>query len=154
MSNETSVCAVFDDMAAAQEAIDELHTWDKRVKEVKLGAIGTVAIDDGHPKPKVHLGGLFNRSLHLSDDDLATIGTVIDGGKVAVVVRTDDHEYTLVRTHLEKQGGTLAEFVDPITPEDREATEHAGKANRSDAAYGQHKDDAFNPLSPPSSGRP
>lgn len=154
MTNETSVCAVFDDMDAARQAIDELHTWDERVKEVKLGAIGTVAMDDGRPKPKVHLGGLFTRSLHLSDDDLATIGSVIDGGKVAVIVRTDDHEYSLVRTHLEKQGGTLSQFKDPISPEDRAAAEHAGDAHRSDAVYDKHKDDAFNPLSPPSSGRP
>lgn len=154
MSNETSVCAVFDDMEAAQEAIDELHTWDKRVKEVKLGAIGTVALDDGKPRPKVHVGGLFNRSLHLSDEDLTTIGAVIEGGKVAVIVRTDDHEYSLVRTHLEKQGGKLAQFVDPISPEDRESSEHAGEVHRSDAAYTQHKDDVYNPLSPQNRGRP
>ena len=108
MGNATSVCAVFDDMESAQQAIDELHTWDKRVKEVKLGAIGTVALHDGQPKPKVHVGGIFSRALHLSNEDLSTIGTVIDGGKVAVVVPTDDHEYSLVRTHLEKQGGKLA----------------------------------------------
>lgn len=146
MKQETSVCAVFEDMEAAQQAINKLHTWDEKVDEVKLGAIGTVSLQDGRAKPKVHIGGLFNRALHLSDSDLSTIATVIDGGKVAVVVRTHDHEYTLVRTHLEKQGGKLANFVDPISPEDREAAEEAGRDALSDAAYRQNRDEGFNPL--------
>jgi uncharacterized membrane protein len=48
MSNENTnfVWAVFDSKDAAEEAAKSLKSWDKADKEIKLGAIGVVYMDD------------------------------------------------------------------------------------------------------------
>ncbi len=118
-TNENAVGAVFPNEAAADAAIASLHSWDVKVKDVELGAIGTVKLENGKAKVKVKEGGFFTRSLKLDDDDMALIVQHLDGEKVCVVVRSDDYEVTMVRTHLKNAGGTLAEFRDPYTAEER-----------------------------------
>ncbi len=126
-TNENAVGAVFPNEAAADAAIASLHSWDVKVKDVDLGAIGTVKLENGKAKVKVKEGGFFNRSLKLDDDDMALIVQHLDGEKVCVVVRSDDYEVTMVRTHLKNAGGTLAEFRDPYTAEERKDVAEAGE---------------------------
>ncbi|TMC11131.1 MAG: hypothetical protein E6J41_06950 [Chloroflexi bacterium] len=46
MSEKQVVISVFEDEAAADGAVQSLKAWDKVSKEVKLGAIGVLALDD------------------------------------------------------------------------------------------------------------
>lgn len=125
-TNENAVGAVFPNEAAADAAIESLHAWDVKVKDVELGAIGTVKLENGKAKVKVKKGGFFTRALKLDDDDMAVIVQHLDGEKVCVVVRSDDYEVSMVRTHLKNAGGQLAEFKDPYDAEERKDVHEAG----------------------------
>lgn len=46
MSDKQVVISVFDNEAAADAAVESLKSWDKVSKEVKLGSIGVLVLDD------------------------------------------------------------------------------------------------------------
>ncbi len=114
-TNENSVVALFPNQAAADEAIEHLVKWDKASKDVKLGAIGKVTLENGKVKGDVVHGGIFNRSLHLDDEMVAACTEHLDDEKVVVVVRSDDYEVSLVRSNLQMAGGALPQFINPYT---------------------------------------
>jgi uncharacterized membrane protein len=78
MSNENTnfVWAVFNSKDAAEEAAKSLKSWDKADKEIKLGAIGVVYLDD---KGKLKTKKMGPRKTGKG----ATIGAVL-GGLVAL----------------------------------------------------------------------
>jgi hypothetical protein len=56
--NKTLVLSLFADEAAADAAVESLKAWDKMDEDVKLNAIGTIALD-GKGKLKIHKIGRF-----------------------------------------------------------------------------------------------
>ena len=45
--NNLVVVAIFDDQDAADSAIDDLKSWNNQSKAMKLGAIGTLNLEEG-----------------------------------------------------------------------------------------------------------
>jgi hypothetical protein len=105
--NETILVAAFADGAAAEAAVESLREWDKRVRDVKLGVIGTVHYEDGGIKSKVVHGGIFNRKMPITDEGVRALGRELSGGQVAVVVACDDFEATMVSDSLTRDGGRI-----------------------------------------------
>lgn len=126
-TNENSVVALFPNQAAADAAIDHLLKWDKNSKDVKLGAIGKVTLENGEIKADVVHGGIFKKSLHLDDQIVAACTEHLDDEKVVVVVRSDDYEVSLVRSNLQMTGGDLPQFIDPYTSDERADEAEAGE---------------------------
>ena len=52
------------------------------------------------------LGAFFKKSLHLTEDEIKSIGTELDGGKVAVVVNCDEDEIQPTTDYLTASQGT------------------------------------------------
>ena len=46
MAGKTVVLAFFKDEAAADDAVDLLKSWDKAERDIRLDAIGVLALDD------------------------------------------------------------------------------------------------------------
>lgn len=106
-ANETIIVAAFVDEAAAEAAVEKLRAWDERVRDVKLGVIGKVFYEDGAIRTKVVHGGLFNRSMPITDDAVRALGQELSGGRVAVVVACDDFEASMVRDSIVRDGGRM-----------------------------------------------
>lgn len=104
--NDSVIVAAFPNEAAAEAAIVSLREWDKRSREVQLGAIGLVHHVDGATKADVVHGSLFNRSLPISDDAVRVLGQELDS-RVAVVVACDDYEADMVSDLLTRGGAEL-----------------------------------------------
>jgi len=60
MAGKTVVLAFFKDEAAADDAVESMKTWDKADRDVKLDAIGVLALDD---KGKIKTHKLGKRSV-------------------------------------------------------------------------------------------
>lgn len=126
-TNENTVVALFENQAAADAAIARLLAWDKASKDVKLGVIGKVYLENGEVKTTVQSGGgLFKRSVGLSDEQLASVGRHLEGDRVAVTVTSDDYEVSLVRINLEAAGGVVGRYQDPYDAEEKKAEVDAG----------------------------
>lgn len=128
-ANETIIVAAFVDEAAAEAAVENLRAWDERVRDVKLGVIGKVFYEDGAIRTKVVHGGLFNRSMPISDEAVRTLGQELSGGRVAVVVACDDFEASMVSDSIVRDGGqvlaTNYERTDEEIAQENEAVEDA-----------------------------
>lgn len=120
--NETVIIAAFADDTAAEAAIDALRDWDKRVREVKLGVIGRVHYVDGVVKADVVHGGLFNRSMPITDDAVRVLAQELDS-RVAVVVACDDYEAAMVTDSLTRGGGRILASTYERTAEEKEKEE-------------------------------
>lgn len=128
-SNEMIVIAAFTDGAAAEAAVENLRQWDKRVRDVKLGAIGKVYNDGGTVRSEVVHGGLFNRSMPITGAAVTTLGQELSDGRVAVVVACDDYEMSMVSDSLIRDGGRILatnyERTDEEIARENEAVEDA-----------------------------
>jgi hypothetical protein len=116
--NETIIIAAFNDEAAAEAAVENLREWDKRVRDVKLGAIGTVKYDGGSVRSEVVHGGLFNRSMPISKDSERALAQELSDGQVAIVVACDNFEASMVSESLVRDGGRIMVMADERTKED------------------------------------
>lgn len=105
-NNETIVIASFGDQASADAAIDHLREWDKRVREVKLGVIGRVYTVDGVVQAEVVHGGIFNRSMPISDAAVRVLAQELDS-HTGVIVACDDYEASMVTDALSRSGGLI-----------------------------------------------
>lgn len=115
--NQAVIVAVFSNNTAAEAAIENLREWDKRVGEVKLGAIGKVQYLDGKVKSEVVHGGLFNRSMPISTDAVRVLAQELDT-RVAVVVACDDYESGMVSDSLTRDGGRILATTSGRTDEE------------------------------------
>lgn len=105
--NENAVVAVFPDQATAEAAVEELRAWDKRVDEVKLGNIGTVANEGGAVRKHLVQAGLFHRTFPISDAAAGTLANELGEGQVAVCVSADDYEVSMVTDLFTRKGGRI-----------------------------------------------
>jgi hypothetical protein len=116
--NETVIIAAFADEVAAEVAIEHMHEWDKRVRDVKLGVIGTVKNDGGVLRSNVVHGSLFHRSMPISRDAERVLAQELSGGRVAVVVACDNFEAAMVSDSLTRDGGRILAHTDERAKED------------------------------------
>lgn len=72
--NAQVIVAFFNSKGAADAAVRELQAWDKANEEIKLGAVGTIAKENG--KVKTHVGRRTGKG--------AAVGTVI--GIIAAIL--------------------------------------------------------------------
>jgi hypothetical protein len=116
--NEIVIIAAFADDAAAEAAIEKLREWDKRVGDVKLGAISTVKNDSGVIQSRVVHGGLFNRTMPISSDAERVLAQELSENRVAVVVACDEFEAGMVSDSLTRNGGRIMVSADKRTKDD------------------------------------
>jgi hypothetical protein len=110
--NETVIIAAFADDVAAETAIENLREWDKRVRDVKLGVIGTVKNEGGIVRSHVVHSGLFNRSMPISQDAERALAAELSSGRVAVVVACDSFEAGMVADSMTRDGGQILANAD------------------------------------------
>jgi hypothetical protein len=58
-------------------------------------------------------GSFFKKSLHLTKEEIETLGKELDRGKVAVVVTCDEHEVEATGKQLTQYGGDLTTYTVP-----------------------------------------
>ncbi|MFN8473649.1 MAG: hypothetical protein U0822_15780 [Anaerolineae bacterium] len=110
--NEQVVIALFDNQQFADFGIDHLKQWDRANDEIKLGVIGTITKHGD--KVKTHVdGSLFNRSLHLTKEQIDALGEELDRGKVAVVVTCDENEVEPLKEQLARWGADVKGYGVP-----------------------------------------
>ena len=117
--NETIIVAAFKDEAAAAAAIQSLLEWDKRVRDVKLGTIGTVRRQAGKIKSEVAHSSFLKRGMPISADASRILAQVLTEDHIAVVVACDDFEATMVSDNLVRSGGQILASTYELTPQER-----------------------------------
>jgi len=111
MAKKKLVLALFADEAAADEAVNQLKTWDKATKDIKLGAIG-VLVKDKDGKIKTHKLGARKTA---TGTVLGALAAVLTGGMAlaagalvgAVLGSFFRHGMGMSKEDLDRIGGEL-----------------------------------------------
>jgi hypothetical protein len=135
--NEHVVVAIFEDQAAAENAVQQLKAWDEASDDIKLGVIGLLHKESGEVKSVVgnqggrglKLGAIVGliagaltggvagsslaKSLNLSEEALNALGMELDQGRLAVVVTGDEYEVTSIKSTLGRAGGAAKVYLVP-----------------------------------------
>lgn len=136
--NDNCVVAYFENDAAADAAVLKLRQWDERSDDVKLGTVAKISRDGERVEVDIVHGGLFNRSLRLTQNELDIVGRYLSGALVAVAVNADDYEVSMVKSNLKMAGGSVVEMGDVYDNVEREEAEDAAH----DAAAERHYENA------------
>jgi outer membrane lipoprotein SlyB len=80
---------------------------------ILTGGVGFVAGAAGGGLLGGIAGAFFKKSLHLTPEEIATLGPELDAGKVALVVTCDEYEMKAVDSRLQYAGGAVRAYSVP-----------------------------------------
>ncbi|MFO7663696.1 MAG: hypothetical protein R6X18_14050 [Chloroflexota bacterium] len=80
---------------------------------ILTGGIGFVAAAAGGGLLGGIAGAFFKKSLHLTPEEIASLGPELDAGKVALVVTCDEYEMKAVDSRLQYAGGAVRAYSVP-----------------------------------------
>lgn len=81
---------------------------------ILTGGIGFVAAAAGGGILGGIAGSFFKKSLHLTPEEIASLGPELDAGKVVVVVACDDYEMRAVDSNFQYAGGEVRAYSVPV----------------------------------------